>query len=234
MSSTTRSHFCRMARLSAIAGGLSALAAATAHAQTYDVSLDTTGLNPTDSYAIDLQLNQGATTPDSTVNVGSFMFGGGSANLSNPPGYFGDVTGDLASGVSLSSKTASTFNEFSQDFNQGSLLSFKVDATQLMAASGGAPDQFFFDLFDNTQSAQVATNDDPNRGALFLLTRAADGTYSAQNFGYTSGKTYTTTSAPSATPELGTVTSLGLLMGLFGVGALRARRGQARGAAGAE
>ena len=41
---------------------------AAAHADVYSVTLNTSGLNLSDSYAIDLQLNQGdATNPNSTV-----------------------------------------------------------------------------------------------------------------------------------------------------------------------
>lgn len=228
---------CRWVRLSALAGGLLALGAASAHAQTYNVSLDTTGLNSGDSYAVDLQLNQGGSTPNSTVNVGSFLFGGGSAGPNASIQTSGLASGNLSSAVALGSSTASPFNEFTQDFNNGSNLGFTVNAAQLAAAAGGTSDQFLFDLYDNTTGASVTTNDNSGGNfALFTLTRASDGTYTTQNFGYTSagGATFTTTSAPSATPELGTLTSLGLLMGLFGLGALRARRSQAQGTAGAE
>ena len=239
---TPRRFFYRLALLPALAGGLLALGAASAHAQNYDVSLDTTGLTAGHSYALDFQLNQGDVTPDSTVNVGNFLFGGGgSPDLTNVPQYSGIASGSLSSAVALGSSQASAYNEFTQNFNNGSGLGFTVNAAQLATQAGVRPDEFLFDLIDNsvlnpdgTTGALVATSDGSGQNALFTLTRAADGTYSAQNFGYTSGKTYKTTSAPSATPELGTVTSLGLLMGLFGLGALRARRGQARGAAGAE
>lgn len=225
-------------RLSALAGGLFALGATSAHAQTYNVSLNTTGLNSGDSYAVDLQLNQGGSTPNSTVNVGSFLFGGGSPGPNASIQTSGIASGSLSSAVALGSSTASSFNGFMQDFNNRSNLGFTVNAAQLAAAAGGTSDQFLFDLYDNTTGASVTTNDTVTGGnfALFTLTRGADGAYTTHNFGYTSagGTTFTTTSAPSATPELGTLTSLGLLMGLFGLGALRARRGQARTVAIAE
>ena len=223
-------------RLSALAGGLFALGATSAHAQTYNVSLNTTGLNSGDSYAVDLQLNQGGSTPNSTVNVGSFLFGGGSPGPNASIQTSGIASGSLSSAVALGSSTASPFNGFTQDFNNGSNLGFTVNAAQLAAAAGGTSDQFLFDLYDNTTQASVMTNDNSGGNfALFTLTRGADGAYATQNFGYTSGgRTYTTTSTPSATPELGTLTSLGLLMGLFGLGTLRARRGQARTVAIAE
>ena len=223
-----------LARLVTLAGGLLALGAASAHAQSYNVSLNTTGLTPGDSYAIDLQLNQGGTTPASTVNVTNFLFGGGSAGLVGSIMTSGTASGSLSSGVSLGSSASPAFNDFTQNFNNGSSLGFTVNTSQLMAATGGTPDQFLFDLYDNTQNAPVATNDSLGGNfALFTLTRGAGGTYSAQNFGYTSGGTiYTTTSAPAPVPEASTALSFGLLMGLFGLGVLRARRGQVRGVTG--
>ena len=244
MHTPSRSCFCRLARLSALTGGLLALGVASVHAQTYNVSLDTAGLNLNDSYAVDLQLNQGgttpnSTTPNSTVNVGSFLFGGSSAGPIGTAQYSGLASGSLSSAVALGPSAASPFNEFMQNFNNGSSLGFTVNAAQLAAATGGAPDQFFFDLYDNTTGAPVATDDNVTGGnfALFTLTRDSAGVYAPNAFSYTGADGYarmTRFSTPSATPELGTVTSLGLLMGLFGLGVLRARRGQAQNAAGAE
>jgi hypothetical protein len=212
-------------RQSTLALGLLSFTAAAALAQTYNVALDTTGLNTGDSYALDLQLNQGAaTTPTSTVNVSGFTFGGGSPGPISTVEYSGSASGDLSSSVSLS--TADPFNEFTENFNNGTSIGFNVDGTQLMTETGGTPDQFIFDLIDNSTNMSVTTNDVSGEDSLFTLTCGTDGTYTAQDFGYMSsgGSTFTTTSILVPTPEQGTATNVALLGCLTGLGVLRARR----------
>jgi len=235
MNTIPRSPFRRIARLSALAGGLLALGAASAHAQTYNVSLDTTGLIAGDNYAIDFQLNQGGATPTSAVTVGNFLFGGGSAGLAATIQTSGLASGSLSSSVALGSSAASPFNEFTQNFNTGSSVGFTVSAGQLMAQAGAAPDGFFFDLIDNSVGPNgmlVTTNDGSGQNSLFTLTRGAGGAYTVQNFGYTSaqGTTITTASAPPAVPEASTTVSLGLLLalGLGGTVVAARRRKRAR------
>lgn len=203
------------------------------HAQTYDVSLDTSFLTQGDQYAVDLQLNQGnvadpTTAGSSVVNVTDFMFGSSAADTTsgsviNSSG----ATGDLSRGVTLD--TSGGPAEFTQLFSNGgynnSKVSFHLDPSQLsIPKPGDGSDTFVFDLYDSSTNTQVATSSLGSE--LFTLTRDSLGVYTPIAYSYAGtggGAHMTQFSTPSATPELGTVTSLGLLMGLFGLGALRAR-----------
>lgn len=232
-----------------LAVGLSVFAIP-AKAQTYNVSLDTSYLtldpaNPAasagDQYAVDLQLSRNS-AGGSVVNVSNFLFGNGSAGnvtLGGDADPSQGSSGDFSRGVVLdnSGGDAEFAQEFSSGGNSGSMVSFTVDASRL-AAEAGTPDQFAFEVLDNSQGGQNVPTDDPNGGfTLFTLTRDSTGVYVPKAYSYvgSDGMSHTTHfGVPAATPELGTLTSLGLLMGLFGLGALRARKSQAREAAGTE
>lgn len=244
----------RLAVLAAtlLAGGVCAFAPP-ANAQVYNVSLDTSqltldpanpGASAGDQYAVDLQLSRNS-VGGSVVNVSNFLIGGGSAGTvtyggDNNPGY--GSSGDFSQGVTLDNSTGTPSGaEFTQEFsnggNSGSMVSFTVDASRL-AAEAGTPDQFAFEVLDNSQGGQNVPTSDPYGGfTLFTLTRDSAGVYTPTAYSYmgADGMSHLTHfDVPAATPELGTLTSLGLLMGLFGLGVLRARKSQAREAAGIE
>lgn len=208
---------------------LGLLAGPAAHAQIYNVSVDTSGLTAGNQYAVDLQLNQGA-SPGSTVNVTSFIFGNGGSPGAAPPAFLGTAAGSLGTAVNLDDTAQNA--EFTQNFNNGagappgqggagSTVSFQVDGSGLKSSTG-TPDQFVFDLFDTTTGANVATNNSPGGIELFTLTNTG-GVYSPTAYSYTNGgSTFQTT--VTAAPELGTPLTFGLLLGLLGISAARARR----------
>lgn len=113
----------------------------------YHVWLDTSSLigNPAAPFALDFQLNDGAGFGDgsTSASVSNFQFGGGSA--SGSASVFGDVSGDLSSGVMLTDTTP--FNEFYQEFNVGAWLSFSVILSTNFILDE-TPDLFSFAILD--------------------------------------------------------------------------------------
>lgn len=226
----------RPALMSGLAAGFLALAGPAAHAQIYNVSLDTTGLTQGAAYTLEYQIQQGGVTnPNSSVNVSNFVFGPGPA--ASGPGTMQPTVSQNAMGslqsppVSLSTVTGSPSTavgsaDFQQNFINGNSLSFQVNGTNLTSPAAGIPaDTFIFDLFDSTGN-QIQTNAPGGSHALFSLTQTPAGTFNPQGFSYTgqpgaSAGTFTT--QVTAAPELGTSISFGLMLGLFGAGLLRAR-----------
>jgi hypothetical protein len=117
----------------------------------YDVSIDTSALigNAAGPFSLDFQFTDGSGTGDgnNTVTLGNFTFGAGSATGS--PTTAGAVSGDLTSGVSLTD--SDFFNEFTQTFTPGNVLTFTLELTTNVDA-GGVPDEFSFAILDNTDS----------------------------------------------------------------------------------
>ena len=138
----------------------------------YLVTLNTSSLlgNADAPFAIDFQLTSGNTS-SGVVNsavLSQFSFGtGGSAGRGRPFANSGNSGGSLASTVSLSTIGGSFFNEFSQFFTAGDSLSFKLDLTT-NAQSPASPDEFAFDLIDNTDG-QIPTTDPSGSGALAVI-----------------------------------------------------------------
>ncbi len=214
--------------------GLLLLGGHAASAQAYTVFLDTSGLNPNDSYAVDLQLNQGdPNNASSAVNVSNFLFGGGgSAGGANTIYTSGSGTsGSFGSGVTLITSAASPYNDFSQNFNNGNSVSLNVNASALRVPTGAAPDEFIFDLYDNTAGAPVATTDASSNSSpagfeLFTLTRSAQG-YTPLTYGYTGINGFHQAQAtPNASPAPEPASWATLGMVCFGLGGmlLRARK----------
>ncbi len=135
--------------------------------QAYKVTVDTSSLigNPNSPYYIDLQLNSGGGPFANQAYAFNFTYGGGSASASSSAVvYNGNPTGDLSTGIALSTAT-SAFNEIAQQFTAGTTLTFDV----LLTENGGvhAPDGFSFAIDDGT-TFQIPTTD-PN-GGLTLAT----------------------------------------------------------------
>ena len=204
-------------------------------AQTYNVTQDTSSLTSGYQYAVDLQLNQGGTANSSSINISSFMYGGSSPNgaIDNQTGA--TVTNPNTASQSVTLDNSSTaFAEFTQEFS-GSPVKFTVDYSNLFAPDltdpTASPDQFYFGLLNTTLSTDptnpqyVPTTDPTGNNALLTIQNDGGGNYTVNRYDIKPADI-------AATPELGTVTSLGLLMGLFGLGVLRARRGWAGDAAG--
>lgn len=137
-----------------------------------DVSLDTSGLvgNVNGPFAVDFQLTSGDTTSGvvNTATVSSFAFGtGGSAGTGNPFLNSGNTSGDLGSTVTVTTSGGTFFNEFSQYFMPGSLLTFQIDLTN-NPQSSGTPDEFTFQLIDNTLN-EISTTDPSGSNSLIIV-----------------------------------------------------------------
>ena len=141
-----------MQKLNYLLFALAGFAPCAAHAGIVTITVITQSLigHSAAPFYVELQLTDGSGTGDgnNTVIVDSFDFGaGGSAGtLFDPP--MGDVTGDLASGVTL--KDTQFFALFRQSFNPGNILSFRLDMSS--NADAGTPDGFTFNILDNSLS----------------------------------------------------------------------------------
>jgi hypothetical protein len=98
-------------------------------------------------FSVDFQFVDGSGIGDAnnTVTIGDIGFGGGSAL--GAPALTGGATGSLSSGVSMVDNNF--FNEFTQEFVPGTLLSFQATSTTNVDA-GGVPDEFSFAILDST------------------------------------------------------------------------------------
>ena len=147
--------------LAAVACALTAVAAK-ADSQSFNVSLNTSVSSlPGTTQVIFFGLTDGDGTPDNSLTLSNFNFGGGSADGS--PTYGGSgVSGDLSSSISM---TDADFSEsFDEEFTVGSSLSFQLTTTNVFA--GGTPDNFSFLICDPTFSSCYS---DDGSGALLSL-----------------------------------------------------------------
>lgn len=110
---------------------------------TFQVTVDTTPLigHPAAPFAVNFQLIDG-NAASNTATISGFAFGGGSP--SGVPILTGGASGDLSSVVTL--MDSAFLNDFVQDFNPGTVLSFIVHLTTNVA--GLIPDSFSFALLD--------------------------------------------------------------------------------------
>ena len=160
-------HSCRITlALLACAGAFLCAPAGYAQTASYQISLNTAALmgNSAGPFSLDFQLTDGSGLGDGNniATLSNFSFGGGgapfgSANLS------GNVTGSLATGVSLTDSTF--FNEFYQSFAAGSTLSFQLTLTTSPDA-GGTPDAFSLAILD--QNLANITTTSPGDTLLFV------------------------------------------------------------------
>jgi hypothetical protein len=121
-------------------------------------------------FALDFQLTSGDTSSGvvNTATLSSFTFGtGGGSGTGNPFANSGNASGDLGSTVTLNTSGGSFFNEFSQYFTPGSLLSFQLDLTNNLQSSG-TPDEFTFQLIDNTLGG-IPTTDPSGSNSLVII-----------------------------------------------------------------
>ncbi|MDB5290526.1 MAG: sorting protein [Phycisphaerales bacterium] len=151
-------------------------------------------------FAVDFQLNDGSGTNDgnNTAMLSNFTFGAG-GSLSGVPSLTGGASGDMAATVMLTDTTF--FNDFSQGFTPGSVLTFKVDLTTNVDG-GLTPDQFSFAILDSS-GGSIPTTD----LAGSLVTVNLDSTAAIQTFsgtGFYSDVTVTITPVVSAAAPLPT------------------------------
>jgi hypothetical protein len=138
----------------------------------YEVSLDTSGLvgNSNAPFALDFQLTSGDTSSGvaNSATLSLFTFGaGGSAGIGNPFPNSGNASGDLVSIVTLNTSGGSFFNEFSQYFTPGSVLTFQLDVTN-NPQPGGTPDEFTLQLIDDTLG-EIPTTDPSGSDSLVII-----------------------------------------------------------------
>ena len=162
-----------MRKLSVLTIWVSLLAAGTCRADVfYNFSLDTSGLagNANGPFALDFQLTSDDTTSGvvNTAMLSLFVFGaGGGPGVGSPFSDSGNTSGDLSSTVALNTSGGSVFNEFSQYFAPGSMLTFHLDLTN-NPQSSGTPDEFTFQLIDNTLN-EVPTTDPSGSDSLVII-----------------------------------------------------------------
>lgn len=113
----------------------------------FEINVNTSALigHPAGPFYLDFQLNDGAGVGNgnNTATLSGFSFGGGA-----PLGaatVFGNVTGNLASTITLRDTTP--FNEFFQAFTAGSALRFTLTLSNQVSVP--VPDLFSFAILDN-------------------------------------------------------------------------------------
>jgi hypothetical protein len=135
-------------------------AAASARADSFDVSLNTASLSSAQILAFGLTDGDGVA--DNNVTLSGFAFGGGSAVGS--PDYQGTtgVSGDLGSMINMNDSGFSAL--FTQQFDAGSSISFLLNITNNFA--GGTPDAFAMYVCDTSLNCY---SDDINTQAMLVL-----------------------------------------------------------------
>ena len=134
----------------------------------FDVTFNTTALSP-GTYTLQLQLIDGRSIGDAnnTVFISQFSLGRGGALGEVSAANAGGVSGDLATGVTL---TDSAFlNLFGQSFSPGDALRFRVETTMNPdpgIPDPGSPDAFAIAILDSAGTPLPTT--DPNGGVAFL------------------------------------------------------------------
>ena len=190
----------------------------------FDVRFDDTSplISETgETFSLDFQLNDGSAIGtigdmNNRAILSNFNFGiGGSAGDPMSIKLEGGASGSLTSGITLND--SSFLNEFSQDFNPGSTLSFRVNLTTNVDI-GPTPDAFSVGILDKDGAPLPTTG----LGGAFLFVNITSSNPSIETFGTTPDSPISL-SAPQVSnvvPDGGS--SIGLLsLGLLGLGALR-------------
>ena len=134
-----------------IAAAFALISATASQAAIIQVSINTAALlsNPASAsgpFYLDFQLNGGSALLGNTATISNFNFGGGS--LTGTATTSGQVSGSLASTVTLTTDSLNSFNEFFQGFTPGSTLTFDVTHTTNVIVP--TPDLFTVSILDST------------------------------------------------------------------------------------
>ena len=220
----------RMLQIIALAVMGVTLAAASARADSFNVTLNTSSLSGTQILAFGF--NDGDGVADNAVMLSAFTFGGGSAVTGTEDCTLGGAlsgagcSGNLTSGVTLDDTGFTAF--FDQQFNAGSSLSFNKNTTNSFA--GGTPDNFAMYVCDSTLT--TCYSDDTSTASMLVL-NLTGGTLAPSDF-ILNGASDQNLPAPvvtegsTSTPEPGSLLLLGA--GVAGVAPVL----PAAGAAGAD
>ncbi len=168
-----------------------------------NVSVDTSSLSGL--FSVFFQMTDGGNGVHNSVTVSNFSLGTGT--LLPDDSAFGDVSGNLITGLTLSD--GDFLNFFVQSFNPGLALSFQMTMSSLFDAA--TPDAFAFSILD--ASGAPITTSDPT-GANSLLSVFFNGqTPEIASYG----------AQVTPVPEPGTFALLGLGVGAW-LGLRRLRR----------
>lgn len=179
-------------------------------AVSFTVNLDTSSLiGVSGPFSVVFDFFDGDATANNVLTVDAFAFGGGSAG--GNPSSVGEVSGDLSSSVTLADTNGSFFNEFTEGFTPGTVLSYLVTTTTNFA--GGTPDSFVFWLLDAATGLPVPTLDPLGTDALLAMTLGGSPP-TVETFGADTTRTSLELPAPhvapvSAVPEPGTLVLIG-------------------------
>jgi hypothetical protein len=179
--------------------GLIALAPApwlTASPITYFVNIDTSVINGTPGF-LDFDFAPGNDSQSATATITDFSTTG---SLLGAPQVNGGVSGDLPGTLSIDNSTQ--FNDYFQEFNYGTnisfLLSFNGPALSSPDGTSTSGSTFAFAMFDSTGSNPLLTTD-PN-GNTFTTEVNLDGTTNALTFPAVIGGIPAATLTPTTSP----------------------------------
>lgn len=187
------------------------IAVGAASADTYQVTVNTSSISG-EAGSIDLQFNPGSlVTEAATAQIAGFTSDGALVSASPNNAVIGDVSGTLPGSLSISNADAD--NEYFEDFDFGSTLSFDVTINGTTGGTSGSV--FAFSLFSDPQGTQPVLTADPN-GIVFTEDFNTDGTTTATN---ASPEAVSSLVVPvSATPEPGTGVLWAIAIALAGSG----------------
>ena len=146
----------------------------------YHYTLNTSLLDPSDSYYLYFQLDQGTSGIPNSVTVDSFSYGGGEG-LDVPatlppsgPNESGSVSTDGTTSAPPTTltldDTSGFFNAIGVAFNPGSTLDFTVDSTtnNLADETQFNPDEFSFAILDSLGNNLATTAPDASNNLIEL------------------------------------------------------------------
>jgi hypothetical protein len=174
---------------------------------TFDVNFDTSTLEGAGPLELAFLLTDGSGLGDgnTTVTLNNFAFGAGGSTGSVTPDSTGGVSGDLATGITLTD--TSFFNLLGSQFVAGSNLSFQVGIVS-SSLDSPTPDLFQFVILDATGSPLPTT--DPSGQNLLLVDNLDSSNPVASSYGLV-----------SSTPE---PSQLGFILACLAVAGLLRKR----------